>query len=138
MSGLRDLLRFCYRSVEDALLAPGVPDQAPDLPDSAVDDEEIQNKENEKAFLTFEVRVASRSDGIHDFEGQIAATSGVVKDLVTEQLNFFNDQVFLPFLLPSSPSPPFFSFFVSRYYGRNYLYRFSCLLDVDLLIPSSF
>lgn len=116
MSGLRDLLRFCYRSVDAALRAPGVPDQAPDSLDSAVHDEGIQNKENNKAFLTFEVRFASRSDGIHDFEGQIAATSGLVRDLVTEQLHCFNDHVFLSFLLSSSPSPPsFFSFFVSRY-----------------------
>lgn len=113
MSGLRDLLRFCYRSVEGALLRPGAPDQAPvtsnaeaSSPDPTVDDEEIQDRENQKAFLIFEVRVASRSGGIHDFEGQIAATSGVVKDLVTDQLSFFNDQVFLPFLL--SPSPPLF------------------------------
>jgi hypothetical protein len=113
MSGLRDLLRFCYRSVEGTLLKPGVPDQTPaisnadaNIPDSAVDDEEVQDKEDQKAFLIFEVRVASRSGGIHDFEGQVAATSGVVKDLVTEQLSFFNDQVFLrfpPFPLLSLP-----------------------------------
>jgi hypothetical protein len=122
MSGLRDLLRFCYRSVEGALLN-GIPDQAPAvsnaeanlLPDSAVDDEEIQDKEDQKAFLIFEVRVASRSGGIHDFEGQIEATSGVVKDLVTEQLSYFNDQVFLPFLHSSSLPLAFLVFFsVSR------------------------
>ncbi len=99
-----DLLRFLYNGVENELLrADGrAQGQAPppnppaDDDDNDDEDEDALDLEDQMAFLSWEVKLASRSGGIHDFEARDPAVSSAGREKVADQLSFLDDQVTPP------------------------------------------
>lgn len=102
------LLRYLYGAVEgelirsDAPAAETSPQAASPLHPAAnddQDDEEAMDYEDQKEFLKWEVKLASRTAGTHDFEARDPALSNTGREKVAAQLRFVDRQV-----MSSSPA----------------------------------
>jgi hypothetical protein len=100
-----DLLRFLYNAISGELLyssnePAGVlaessvqTCQLDPATDSDQDDEDAMDLENERDFLSWEVKLASRSVATHNFEARDPALHKAGREKVIDQLKFLDLEV---------------------------------------------